>query len=60
MFMEQKKKKKKNNNIRRASAAGTLESFYRDGAIGASLHLQEPPWRAIYGNFYGPCSTVGT
>lgn len=63
MFMEQKKEKTNNNNIRRASAAGTLESFYRDGTIGASLHLQEPPlkghlwellWSLLHRRYLGP------
>lgn len=63
-----KKKKKKTNNIRRASAAGILESFYRDGAIGASLHLQEPPlkghlwellWSLLHRRYLGPEKPLG-
>lgn len=63
-----KKKTKKNNNIRCASAAGTLESFYRDGAIGTSLHLQEPPlkghlwellWSLLHCRYLGPEKPLG-
>lgn len=41
MFTRKKKK---------SLGAGTLESFYRDGALG----------RAIYGSVYGSCFIVGT
>lgn len=58
------KKKQTKRNIRHISTAGTLESFYMDGVVGASLHctnlhLWEILWSLLHLRYLGPRKTSG-